>query len=322
VIHLYAGLEHYAEHMWPIWEALPDEVRGATWSPRHDLWWGNPPPASMAAGPLMVAGFSDAVGGLTRGRDLVYVEHGAGQSYGGDPLGAGAAGLSGTTERGLAGVRLFLCPNETVAARWRAVHPAPAVVVGCPKLDRWLTVPRETRRPCVAVTFHWDCTLIPETRSAWREYDHVLPELAAWCRANDVQLLGHGHPRLWSAIERRWRDLEVERVEHLADVLDRATVLVADNTSAMFEAAAIGISVVAVNARSYRRDVEHGLRFWSHVPGRQVDEPAELVHAVARAVADPDDARALREAAADAAYAHRDGHAAERAATAILEHMT
>lgn len=319
---MYAGLEHYAEHMWPIWEALPHEVRGVSLAPRPGQWWGTWPPPELPPGPVMVAGFSDAVGGAMRGRDLIYVEHGAGQSYDGDELGAHAAGLSGTTERGLAGVRLFLCPNETVAARWRAVHPAPAVVVGSPKLDRWLPVSRETVRPAVAVTFHWDCTLIPETRSAWREYDHVLPELAAWSRANDVQLLGHGHPRLWSAIERRWRDLEVEPVEHLADVLDRATVLVADNTSAMFEAASLDIPIVVLNRSDYRRDVEHGLRFWSHVPGRQVDTPAGLVHAVARAVADPDDARELRATAAAAAYAHRDGHAAERAATAILEHLT
>jgi len=134
-------------------------------------------------------------------------------------------------------------------------------------------------------------------------------------------VLGHGHPRLWSRIARRWQSLGVEPVRELAEVLERADVLVADNTSAMFEFASLGRPVVVLNAPWYRRDVEHGLRFWSHVPGVQVDHRGLLVPAVDEALRNPDATAAQRAAATRAAYAHTDGMAAARAAQAIREAM-
>lgn len=325
-VNLYASLPHYADHLWPIWEQLPEQLRGVSIAARDGSWWGSSPyREAMPPGPVLVASYGDATSGNVRGRDLVYVEHGAGQTYGGDPAGVGAAGLSGTTARGLDRVRLFVCPNEQVAERWRA-RGGNAVVAGCPKLDRW-HVPRNAEPPpwlhpedpVVAVTFHWDCTLLPETRTAWPEYDQVLPELAAWARANHVRLLGHGHPRIESQLRRRWAALEVTSTSDLALVLENADVLVADNTSAMYEFASLGRPVVAVNSSEYRRHVEHGLRFWSHVPGVQVDRPADLVATVAAQLADRTMGAELRAAATTAAYAHTDGHAAERAARAIME---
>ncbi len=332
-LNLYASLEHYAEHLWPIWEALPERLRGASWSTQHGRWWGEPlagaGDAAAHPGPLLVASHGDAVSAAARGRELVYVEHGAGQTYEGDPAGAGAAGLSGSTDRAMRRVVMFICPNETVASRWRERYDVPAVVVGCPKMDRWhrnrLVVPGQ--RLVVAVTFHWDSSLVPETMTAWPEYNPVLPELAAWCAANDVDLVGHGHPRIWPRIERRWDELGVPAIRQLGDVFDRASVLVADNTSAMYEFASLGRPVVVLNSQHYRRDVEHGLRFWSHVPGLEVDDPAELVGAYGWGVL-PTVVAALRQdvllgderrqAAVAAAYAHTDGHAAERAADAIV----
>lgn len=324
-LNLYASLEHYAEHLWPIWQALPERLRGASWSSATGKWWGEPlgglSDARQHPGPVLVASHGDAVSATVRGRDLVYVEHGAGQTYEGDPAGAGAAGLSGSTDRAMRHVLLFVCPNAKVATRWRRLYDVPAVAVGCPKLDRWHQAPRlivPGAPEAVAVTFHWDSSLVPETMTAWPEYDHVLPELAEWCRAHDVQLLGHGHPRIWPRIERRWRDLEVEPVRALADVFDRASVLIADNTSAMYEFASMGRPVVAVNASCYRRDVEHGLRFWSHVPGVQVDQPDQLVPALAHQWEDRTRWEQHRQQAVAAAYAHVDGRAAERAADAIV----
>lgn len=326
LIHRFSSLQHYADHIDPVWAALPEDTLGGSWAPSRsirgaEVW--NPHRSAVGDDEwLLVASWSDAVGAAGRGRPLVYLEHGAGQAYGGDPWMAGAAGWSGARARGLENVRLFLCPSETVAQRWRDVHPAPAVAIGCPKLDaahRALATDLPGHRPAVAITFHWDCPLGPETRSAWPYWDRALPELVQWCRRHGVDVLGHGHPRLWSRIARRWQSLGVEPVADLAEVLERADVLVADNTSAMFEFASLDKPVVVLNAPWYRRDVEHGLRFWSHVPGAQVDHRGLLVPAVDEALRDPAATRELRAAATAAAYAHTDGHAAARAAQAIQE---
>jgi hypothetical protein len=252
---------------------------------------------------------------------IVYVEHGAGQSYDGDPRSKGDGSYSGG--HSLDNVTLFLCPNGTVADRWQTAYPGtPAVVVGSPKLDRWHSQPTSRNvasdTPTVAVTFHWECRMVPETTSAWRYYDRTLPSLAADER---WRLLGHGHPRLWGTISRRWKRIGVDAVKDFGDVLDRADLLVGDNTSALYEYASTGRPVVVLNAPQYRRDVHHGLRFWDHPPGLQVDRPEQLADTIARALTDPEPARAVRAGAVAAAYAYTDGRAAERAVTAIEEVM-
>lgn len=319
MIDAYASLRHYADHIAPVWAALPAEVRGTFWRPdasvrRRDI-----------TNHVLVASFRDAE--TMGGSRLLYVEHGAGQSYDGDERARGNGSYSGGA--GLDRVRLFLCPSERVTARWRDTYDTPAVAVGCPRLDAlkkprgetalaWHKTGEAPLQPAVAVTFHWDGSgLCPEAGSAWRHYDHALPGLVTDPR---WRVVGHGHPRLWPTIQRRWQELGVD---HYADpdvVLGQADVLVADNTSLMYEAAALGIPVVVLNAPFYRRDVEHGLRFWSHPPGLQVDHPGELGDAIARALEDRPALRAMRARAVDGAYGGLvDGHASERAAAAILE---
>lgn len=264
----------------------------------------------------MVAGYQDyrRAQGWPR---VIYVEHGAGQTYRGDPDVATMPGYAGGDD--LDRVALFVCPSIDVAVRWRRRYPQAGVVVaGCPKMDRWAHA-APPARSAVAVTFHWDCTLCPESRGALPFYDRTLPALVAWCRAHDVDVLGHGHPRLWPRISRRWANLGVELVPDLAQVFERATILVADNTSAMFEFASLDRPVIALNAPWFRRDVDHGLRFWSHVPGVQIDTPADLVPAIEATIADPGLGAGPRRAAVGAVYAHRDGQAARRAAAAIME---
>jgi hypothetical protein len=311
VIDAYASLRHYAEHIRPVWDALPDQLRGQ-WLEAPRLHRRDP------ARTVLVASWRDAQ--QVAPSPLVYVEHGAGQTYDADPRARGNGSYSGGA--GLDRVRLFLCPNAAVADRWRAAYRAPAAVVGCPKLDRWHRAARDTAyqgaRPTVAVTFHWECALVPETRSAWRHYDRALPVLAHDPR---WRLLGHGHPRLWGTIRRRWQQLGVDHTPDLADVLDQADLLVADNTSALYEFASLGKPVLVLNAPWYRRDVHHGLRFWSHPPGLQCDQPTDLPDQLARALADPPAAQRIRAAAVAEAYAHTDGLAAQRAATAIAKEL-
>lgn len=354
VVDRYSSLPHYAEHIAPIWTELERRgLAGESWAPRHGCWWGKPMGRRDLARPVLVAGLGDHQ--RVNPSPTILVEHGAGQAY--VDLASGSYSGGPGWER----ARLFVCPNETVAGRWRATYPeTPAAVVGAPKMDRWhaglrgrgetgdrgrSTTPghggstrtrnRETARisayeslegrstgttATVAITFHWECRLVPETRSAWEHYDRALPDLVAWADRNGIRLLGHGHPRLWGRIERRWTRLGVEPVERLDDVLDRADLLVADNTSALFEFASTDRPVVVLNAPWYRRDVEHGGRFWTWADvGVQVDRPEELPGAIAVALADPPSIERRRAEIVGEVYHRRDGRAALRAADAIEE---
>lgn len=322
MIHRYASLPHYAEHLDPIWRALPEHVRGESWSPRSRSWWGSPLPAPRArpGGLVLVASFAD-VRKLSGRHRLVYVEHGAGQTYDGDPESQGNGSYSGGGGHGA--VDLFLAPSDHVAERWRRRYDVPAVAVGSPKLDRWHGGSHQRRptasTPLVAVTFHWNCQLIPETTWALPHYRAALEQLRDDVRGAGAELLGHGHPRGWPALRAVWSELGVPHTPHLADVLDQASVLVGDNTSALYEFASLDRPVVVLNAPWYRREVHHGLRFWRYVPGLQVDEPEQLSPVVLHALARPDDDAALRRHAVRHVYAATDGQAASRAAAAIVE---
>lgn len=314
-IDVLASMPHYRDHLAPIWAALPDELRGTWWGP-----YGRRVDRSFTAntsGVLLVAGALDRVKAAP-GRPVVLLEHGAGQSYDGDPSGARHASYSGGADwQAAVG---FLCPSERVADRWRAAYPgAEAVAVGCPRLDRWHGHrPLRTLRPVVAFTFHWDCALVPETRSAWAHYERAMPAIVAELRGAGWSVVGHSHPRWKSALARRWHELGVPYVASLEEVMETADVLVADNTSALYEFAATGRPVVALNAPWYRRDVEHGLRFWSHVPGVQADDPSMVAAAVRAAAADHPSIREKREAVVAHVYGTLDGHATQRAVDALV----
>lgn len=328
----YASQRQYARHLEPI----VDELRARA----HDVecWSQHASPFGPAfvdlqrhrVRPLLlVASFTDAH--RFRDRHLIYVEHGAGQTYcvADERLAVGFAGGGGLDH-----VALFVCPSERVAGRWRAVYPHARVeVVGSPALDRYVagrvrasTAPpllpatgrndRPPSRPVVAFTCHWRFggDEIPEGMPALPRY---LPTIGQLDRGR-YDLLATAHPKIASRARRWWADLDVPFVEDPDEILALADLLVADSTSLMYEAAAVGIPVLALNDPSYRRNVEHGLRWWSHVPGLQCDEPMALDWSIRAALADPTEARALRTRAVAHAYDHLDGKASARAADAIL----
>ena len=167
----------------------------------------------------------------------------------------------------------------------------------------------------VCLSWHWDCYIVPETVSAFGHYRAVLPEVA-----DTYNVVGHGHPRGMVGPPRlikKYQRLGIPLVSDFQDVCRQADVYVCDNSSSLFEYAATGRPVVVLNQPSYRRNTEHGLRFWSAAKvGIQVNEPAELVAAIAEALADPPARQADREAALAQVYAYRSG-AAQRAARAL-----
>ncbi|MGH9093845.1 MAG: CDP-glycerol glycerophosphotransferase family protein [Acidimicrobiales bacterium] len=329
MIDVFTSQPHYIAHLAGIWAALPAESRGRFYvagrvADQPNVWgvdgWriGYPTPGPT---PTLVAGYCDEV---SLGRPVIYLEHGAGQTYPGDPRAADHPAYNGTP--GHERVALFLCPNDTVACRWRRRYPqTPAVAVGSPKMDAWHKDPGAGRRgaqtPTAAIAFHSDNRICPETVTAFRHYESGLAAAVAELRAAGWGIVGHGHPRLWATMDPFWRSIGVEPVEDFGEVLARAHILAADNTSVLPEFASTGRPVVWMNAPWYRRNVHHGGRFWEWPAGQvTVDAPEELAAAIVDGHSDTDAARAARAAMVEAVYMAADGMATRRAVAAIAQY--
>jgi hypothetical protein len=241
------------------------------------------------------------------------MEHGAGFSYGN-----GHTSYAGSPDR--EGVVLFASPNEQVDSLNRAAHPHKKhVIVGSPKLDAWVARGPKERgaRPVAAFSFHWDCQVVPETRSAFPVYSAQLERMLRFPGKLQWDVVGHGHPRLWPTISRFWRRNKVKGEKEFYDVVTLSDVYVIDTSSTLYEFAALDRPVVVLNAPFYRKNVNHGLRFWDHVPGIQVDHPKDLKDAIDEAVF-RDTFAAERKSATEFVYPHL-GRASDMAAQAILE---
>lgn len=268
MIDAYASLPHYWRHLAPILAALPPEQRGEVWADHGSRPWG--PQlfrGDLTARTTLVASWDDALrlSTLSPRRRLVYVEHGAGQVYLDRPEHPAFSG--GAREHRLANIVGYLVPGEPVAARVRAARPdAWVAAVGCPALDRHHgRFPLDQRT--IAVTFHWPNVLCPESMWALPAWQGRLGDVIAMWQTRGFSVIGHAHPKAAGYMRPVWRRLRIEFVEDVDRVFQRANWLVADNTSLMYEWAAVGRPVVALASPLWRTRVHHGLRFWSHVPG-------------------------------------------------------
>jgi hypothetical protein len=315
-IDCFASEEHFADHLAPVYRALPEPgdfimdsgvfERAPTIGGR---WPSHVTHATDPTRPVLVASYGDVKRARRQGRTrIAFIEHGIGQSYG-----TGHGSYAGGKDRDDVG--LFLVPNEYSANLWCRTYPDARVeIVGCPKLD---DLPRKDPSVplTVAIGFHWDCHLVPETVSAFNEFRFALESLR-----DAYRVIGHGHPRAWvgpPSLTKRYRRAGIEPVTDFREVCRQADLYICDNSSSLYEFAATGRSVVVMNSPSYRRDVHHGLRFWDAADvGIQVDRHADLLPAVAEALADAPALQQRRERALDMVYSHRSG-AALRAAQAL-----
>lgn len=327
-VDLLASERHFLDHLAPIWHALPAERRGEVHvydqllehakslglvGKGHRSTGGAAQLLRGRRGVVMTASYRDLKTARDAGRQVVYAEHGAGQSYSDNQT-----SYAGGANR--LGVCLLLVPGEHPAERNRRTHPAiRQEVVGSPKMDAWHLREPKVRgdKPVVAVSFHWDCQLFPEARSAWDHYRKAIPQLAVDER---WKLLGHGHPRILEQLRRVYEANGVEVVPDFHQVLERADVYCVDNSSTLFEFASTDRPVVVMNCPLYRRNVEHGLRFWECADvGVQVDQADQLVAGIARALEDAPEQQHARRRAVARVYRFTDGRASERAASAIVE---
>lgn len=278
MIAFYASQPHYVDHLAPIWYLLPDDLKGGFYatgpantrakSMNIDALQGVPPRTVRA----LVAGHVDEKK-LTGNNQIAFLEHGTGQFYNG-------VDMSARHDRERPAVELYLATNRMVADRMADVFPNAYVsVVGCPKLDLYARkVPTGNR---VALGWHWSPNSPPEARSAFPYYEASLGDWKQKLDEMGLELFGHGHPRMLNHYHRKYQQVGIPTMGTFHQVLDLCRVYVCDNSSTMFEAAAVGLKVVVLNSPDYRRDVNHGLRFWDYADvGPQVDHPSELPEAV------------------------------------------
>jgi hypothetical protein len=317
------GEPQFIDHIAPVYLALPKARRGAfivrrgasteltldELDDRARLRGVEPSHEGDASRPILVASWGDYKRVRGKREHIIRMEHGIGQSFL-DITHPSYAGGNGSEAVGL-----FLTPNEHSADRWRRAYPeTPVAVVGSPHLDA-LPKRKPGPGPVIAISFHWGS--LPSRRSPIAEQFGSFYEYAPMIRtlSRHFTVLGHGHPRDFRRFARLYRRAGIEPVRDFHEVLERADVYVCDTNSTLFEFASTGRPVVVVNGRHFRRDVEHGLRFWeASGVGVNCDSPADLVPSI-RAALD-DHHQAERERALGIVYAHRKG-SAKRAAKAI-----
>lgn len=256
MIHVVASEDHYQRHVARIVDELRAREVEVTCSD------GTEPLADEPI-PTVVASMSDAAA-VPHSRPVALVDHGVGQVY------RDCEHTSYNGGRGRERVSLFLYGATCGIDANRDRYPdAEHVLCGPARLDTWADYLRHPRHPetvggTVGLAWHWNLTIVPETQSAFAYYLPVLERLVA---EGTYRFLGHAHPRAWGSIEGHYDRLGIEAVRDADDLFGRCDLLVADNTSLIWEAAATGLPVLAVDAPHYRDQPRQPPRFYEGVPG-------------------------------------------------------
>ncbi|KKL85215.1 hypothetical protein LCGC14_1956980, partial [marine sediment metagenome] len=266
-IDAFASQPHYFDHIKPIWDAL--DAEGTFFVGPGANRPGERVAALMpTAVPTIVAGYPDLK--RIRGRPAIFVEHGIGENYG-----EHHPNYSGGSGRAM--INLFLCPNERVAEANR-VYDAPSVVVGSPWVE---SLPKRqievVVRPKVVVSFHWDCRVFEQTRTALFHYQ---PHFSSW---NGLDIMGHAHPRIADRAARLFAAAGIGFIREFRDVIEWADVYAVDNSSTLFEAKALGLDVVMLDAPHYPPQ-QTGFRFWKYADiGPRISEGDQFLDAALQA---------------------------------------
>ena len=281
LIHTYATKPHYQHH-----------INHHTTNTPTQPWTPNTPHQQ----PVIVASITDARTLARHGHtNIVLVEHGAGQSY---VLPDGRRVHAGVSAGPIPSVRYWLGPN---AWGWDAVAPvlpnAVPMVVPSPHvlaLRQYRERAAVKSAPHVVFALHWANRLVPESAGSWPWVDRVVRLVAR--EHPDWQIRVVAHPKLGAGVFRsktagRFDNVVVTRA--WLNVSPYATVVVADNTSMMWEAAAVGIPVVGVRPPHWGtwHTLEHGLRFPgpNHIPlPYDHDTESDVAETVADLVDHPD----------------------------------
>lgn len=321
MIHAYAGAwSHYTNHLYPIWKALPDDIRGDFYVRRDTSSQTRASELSIpwkkfrnfdAHETVLVASYEDYR--AVKPAKVVFLNHGVGQTY---SSARGMSSYSGGPDRDR--TILFLGPSYRDAHLNRTTYPdIPSEAIGVPYLDQFY----HSRRPGpVVISFHGDVRTCDESRWAWPHFRQGIENMI---RRGYSDIVGHSHPRARIHLEPWWKKLGIRFEPDWWKCLEIASCYVIDNSSSGYEAAALGIPTVWMNAPWYRKDVHHGLRFWDAIPGIEVDDPEHLEQAIKIALHQPFTLRQKADVAISVAYGDADGrslvdgHATRRAVDAL-----
>lgn len=268
-VDFFAREKHHIEHAKAIYDKLQDNIKGDFHTSEQSM---------RDSTNNIVACF--CYGDLKKvdeaGKKAIYGEHGIGMWYNTDH-----PSYAGSLEHRDC-VILRLVPNKRIYEREKEVLKCPIEIIGVPKMDKYHYLrdkkTRIKRKPTIAISFHWDCRVCPETRSSFRYYLSVFRELSL-----RFKVLGHAHPRIFSQLYDIYRMSGIRPVEDFDEVIKKADVYVCDNSSTIFEFAYTNKPVVLLNCPVYRKNVEHegNPRFWRFSDiGLQVDSPEYLVRAI------------------------------------------
>lgn len=321
------GRNHYIDHMAPVWHSIPETSRGqfhaieanAEYLHHHGIEATLHKTSSHMLNALktakhltVVAGHRDPAWLDRTGRPNAILMHGVGFVFDAKHSYEGYPG----TNRNRQNTKLILSSNETIAALERVGNPSIHVeVIGCPKLDKWQTAKHRPipKRPTIALAWHWRCFVSPNTFTAFDEYREAVRELS-----QHYTLLGHGHPSIIRELAPIYEAMGIETVYSLAEVFERADMMVADATSAIFEFASLDRPVVPVMSKSYKPSEYGGMYNERLNLGAVCHTPAELLATVQTAIKDDAKYREARRTAIGRCYTYTDGGCAARAAAALM----
>jgi len=293
VLAVVAGLTHYWDHLQPVADVLM--LRGVdvqVWRPA-----GRWPPRRLTA-PTLVAGHRDIR--YTRG-PVAMLNHGAGHTYR-----TNHPSYAGGRDRNR--ISLFLEPGPVPAAASRKAQPDATVAeVGCPKLDRITRAPE----PVAVACWHWPARIAGGAAGwahpAWQDQVQTMRQAV-----EPLTLATHAHPRAAQVIQRWARAVDVPYIDDCQQVLATACLMLVDNSSVAWEAAALNIPVVLLDSPGLPRTADG---IWEWPPGPHATP--DLLVAAVKDACQGTYWREQRARAADHTYTVKPGFAAASAASAI-----
>lgn len=284
MIDFFGSQPHYLNHLEEIWRHVPDERKGLLTGSRVEI-----APKSMNRDPVVVAGWQDAEDVLRTGRPIVLTEHGAGQVYTMCKL---PNYINGDGRQVLGGI--LVLNSQQVALSQAAAPRVPVAAVGSPRMGALARLPlaglqEDATTKTLVLAFRWDAqiyvagtkTRIQEARSGWSDWRDNILQLAKRVPPR-WRLALHAHPRATNEIAEFAAANNIVYFHSQEQALQAATIWAQDNSSALWEAACLGIPVIHLQASVYRKKVSHGLRFynWANQTGPVVHDLAELESAI------------------------------------------